>query len=105
MEEQIQEDLSDKIFERELQRLKTSLSALDPKARLRIAMTHYPPIGADLAPSKASAILEAYQIDVCVFGHLHNLKKDCILFSRPEHKVKYILTSCDAIHFNPIKII
>ena len=43
-----------KIFARELERLKLSLSQLDPKAKVRIRLTYYPPIGADLKPSLAS---------------------------------------------------
>ncbi len=106
-EELIQEDLSEKIFERELQRLELSLSALDPSATLRIAMTHYPPIGADLAPSKASRILEAHQIDICVFGHLHNLKEGSKLFGEKQGQTKpirYVLTSGDYLQFIPIKL-
>ena len=33
----------EKIFARELERLRLSLEQLDPEASLRIAMTHYPP--------------------------------------------------------------
>ena len=40
----VQEEFSEKIFNRELERLKRSLEQLDPSARLRLAMTHYPPI-------------------------------------------------------------
>jgi predicted phosphohydrolase len=103
-EELIQEDLSEKIFERELQRLDMSLASLDPSAKLRIAMTHYPPIGADLAPSRASKILEARNIDICVFGHLHNLKKECKLFEKEKGPVRYLLTSSDFIDFRPVKL-
>lgn len=100
-EELIQEDLSDKIFERELQRLDMSLSALDKSAHLRIAMTHYPPIGADMAPSRASQILEKHKMDICVFGHLHNIKPDISLFGE-QRGIRYVLTSGDYLRFNPI---
>jgi hypothetical protein len=94
---------SEKIFERELERLKLSLKMLDPKAHLRIAMTHYPPISADLKPSRASAILEEYKVDICVFGHLHSLKKDTPLFGTARG-IHYFLTSCDYLDFAPIRI-
>ncbi|MBS0624560.1 MAG: metallophosphoesterase [Verrucomicrobia bacterium] len=102
-EELIQEDLSDKIFERELQRLEMSLSALDKSATMRIAMTHYPPIGSDMNPSRASEILEKHKIDVCVFGHLHNIKSGHTLFGE-KRGIRYVLTSCDYLRFNPIAI-
>ncbi|HEY5259996.1 MAG TPA: phosphoesterase, partial [Rhabdochlamydiaceae bacterium] len=73
-------------------------------AKVRIALTHYPPISADLRPSRASAILEAYHIDYCIFGHLHNLKKGVSMFGEARG-VRYYLTSCDYLDFTPIKIL
>jgi len=87
-----------------LQRLKLSLDQLNPKARLRIALTHYPPIGADLKPSRASEILESYRINICIFGHLHSLKKGISPFGEARG-VRYLLTSCDYLNFMPLKIL
>ncbi len=102
-EEAIQEDLSEKIFERELQRLELSLSQLNPEAPYRIAMTHYPPISHDLKPSRASAILEKHRIGRCVFGHLHNLKAGYNLFGE-KNGVTYVLSSCDYLRFQLISL-
>lgn len=96
-------DDDEKIFARELDRLKLSLSQLNPKARIRIAMTHYPPISSDLKPSRTSKILEEYRVSTCVFGHLHNLKKDRPMFGEIGG-IKYLLTSCDYLDFTPIRI-
>lgn len=93
-----------KIFERELGRLRLSLQQMDPKAKIRIAMTHYPPISADLLPSQAAKILEEFGIQTCVFGHLHNLKKDKPMFGEVRG-VRYLLTSCDYLDFTPIRIL
>ncbi|MGE5196208.1 MAG: metallophosphoesterase [Anaerolineae bacterium] len=93
-----------KIFERELQRLELSLKAMSPTAKMKIALTHYPPIGADLKPSKASKILEEHHVDICVFGHLHSLKKTESLFGEARG-VRYILTSCDYLDFKPIRVV
>lgn len=101
---EIQEDLNEKIFERELLRLERSLSLLPANASLRIAMTHYPPIGADLSPSRASAILEKYHINLCVFGHLHNIKPDAVLFGEKKG-IRYLLTSADYVHFQPVPLL
>jgi uncharacterized protein len=100
-EEAIQSDLTEKIFVRELQRLSLSLKQLKPDAKLRIAMTHYPPISHDLQPSRASKILEDHHIDICVFGHLHNLKSGYNLFGE-KNGVKYILSACDYLRFQLI---
>lgn len=93
----------EKVFARELERLKLSLGQLDPKAKLRIALTHYPPIGPDLKPSKTSEILEHFKIDICVFGHLHNVKPSSLPFGKVRG-VKYIFASCDYIDFTPIQV-
>jgi predicted phosphohydrolase len=104
VEESTQEDLSEKIFERELARLDTSLSTLSPHAKLRIAMTHYPPIGADLQPSRASRILEKHGIQIVVFGHLHNVKAGLLPFGE-KNGVRYILASGDYVRFQPVPLL
>jgi predicted phosphohydrolase len=100
----IQQELNQKIFDREIERLKLSVKMMDPKAQLRLVMTHYPPIGADLERSRASQILEENNIHICVFGHLHNLKPNLSLFGE-KRGVRYILASADYIQFRPILII
>jgi predicted phosphohydrolase len=99
-----QKEQDQKIFERELQRLEMSLRGLNQDAKIRIALTHYPPISADLKPSRASEILERHGIQYCVFGHLHNLKKGVSLFGE-YNKIQYILSSCDYLNFSPLRII
>jgi uncharacterized protein len=91
------------IFQRELTRLETSLKALSQKEGVRIAMTHYPPIGGDLKESQTSALLEKYHVNICVFGHLHNVKKEIPLFGK-KNEISYYLTSADYLDFNPLKI-
>lgn len=94
----------EKIFQRELLRLKTSLSKLNPEAEHRIAMTHFPPISANLQPSKASALMEEFNINISVFGHLHSVKKEDPLFGE-KNGVRYILTAADYLNFFPINIL
>jgi predicted phosphohydrolase len=93
-----------KIFDRELIRLENSLKQLDPKAKSRIVMTHYPPIANSLAPSRAASLLEKYGVDICVFGHLHNIRKGLTLFGEKKRGVTYHLTACDYLDFKPIQI-
>ncbi len=95
--------VNQKIFARELLRLESSLKALNPKAKKRIAMTHYPPIGPDFKPSKAAALLEKYGVEICVYGHLHSLKPD-VKLSGEARGVSYHLTACDYLAFSPLKI-
>lgn len=95
---------SQKVYERELGRLETSLKSMDPFSKKRIVMTHYPPIGSALQETEASRLLEKYKVDICVFGHLHNVKPDLQLFGK-HHGVAYYLTACDYLEdFKPLKI-
>lgn len=91
------------VFDKEVHRLKTSLDALSKKAKVRIAMTHYPPIGPNMKESTVSRLLEKYEIDFCVFGHLHNARPN--LQFGEKNGVRYFLTSCDYLNFKPIKIL
>ncbi len=94
----------EKIYDRELGRLERSLSQLDPSARYRIAMTHYPPLGLDLKPSRATTLFEAYQVDISVFGHLHHLPANSSLFGE-KNGIHYLLTAADYINFKPIQLV
>ncbi|OGN70801.1 MAG: phosphoesterase [Chlamydiae bacterium RIFCSPLOWO2_02_FULL_49_12] len=102
-EREQKKERDERLFNRELDRLRLSLQQLDRTAKRRIALTHYPPIGNDLKPSLAAGILEEFRIDVCLFGHLHNLKKEMPLFGEARG-VRYALTSCDYLDFTPLKI-
>lgn len=94
---------TERIFQRELARLEMSLKCLKPQAKTRIAMIHYPPIGADLKDSLTSKILEKYNINICVFGHLHNINHPLVFGEK--NGVRYHLTSCDYLNFMPLKVL
>lgn len=103
MEEEDHSAEADKIFQREMGRLELSLKEMAKKGSNFIVMTHYPPIGADLAPSQVSQLLEKYRVKTCVFGHLHNVKKNISLFGE-KGGVSYYLTSADYLDFIPLKL-
>ena len=92
------------IFVRELERLRMSLKEMNPKAKIKIAMTHYPPIGAELHSTRTSAVLEEFGIHICLFGHLHNIKKEKPLFGEIRG-VRYCLTAADYLDFRPLRIL
>lgn len=99
----IDQEKTEQIYNRELDRLRLSLEQLDPQATDRIAMTHYPPIGADLTESRASKMFEDFGINVCVFGHLHNVKKEKPLFGE-KNQITYLFTAADYLHFKPMLV-
>jgi uncharacterized protein len=92
-----------KIFQREIERLKLSLNSIPPQAKTKIVMTHYPPIGALLNDSTASKLFDAFHIDCVVFGHLHGMEDNSLPFGKKNH-TRYFLTSSDYLHFCPKKL-
>jgi len=91
----------EKIFERELLRLETSLRMIPKEASFKIAITHFPPIGLSLQPTKASSLLEKYGIHYALFGHLHSIRDDIHSLFGEARGIQYILTSADWLHFTP----
>ena len=104
-----QKEENERIFQRELGRLRMSLEKLSSEAKTRIALTHYPPIGppaeGKIRQTLASRILEEFQIDICIFGHLHNVKEKSLEPTNRIRGVKYIFTSADYLDFCPIKVL
>jgi len=103
-ERQRDEKENEKIYQRELNRLELSLNSFQSQSSLKIAMTHYPPVDAELHPSEASNLLEKYGIKECIFGHLHNVRPGTLPYGE-RNGVNYHLTSCDYLDFIPKKIL
>ncbi|MGR3911801.1 MAG: metallophosphoesterase [Candidatus Rhabdochlamydia sp.] len=88
------------IFEKELIRLEHSLKEMDQTSSLKIVMTHYPPLGLNLKESRVSLLLEKFNINMCVFGHLHHLKRRAHVFGE-RNGIHYFLTAADYLEFEP----
>lgn len=88
-----------KIWEREMGRLRRSLEQLSPTAKHRFCLTHYPPLPPDLQSTEATAIMEEFKIQICIFGHIHSLKQG--KFFGKKNGIDYILTSADYVQFVP----
>lgn len=94
-----------RIFDREVMRLEASLKCFQPADKLRLVMTHYPPISATLDNSVVSKLLEKYGVHYCVFGHLHNVPHDKDPLFGNKNGVEYILTASDYLDFKPKLIV
>ena len=94
-----------KIYKRELQRLKLSFDSAKKSGLVpRIVMMHYPPITKNLLETPFSKLLEKYRISICVFGHLHGEAQNQAV--RGPHKgVTYKLVACDFTGFNPVHLL
>ncbi len=96
---------NEKLFTRELHRLRLSLAALDPAAEVKIAMLHYPPAAPDLAATRTVRVLEQAAVDHCVFGHLHDLTAADLGGGYGRRQgIGYHLTSCDYLGFTPLEV-
>ena len=90
---------------RELRRLENSLAGLPKGAKVRIAMTHYPPLGEDGAATPITDLISSYDIDLCVFGHVH----DADPAGRPGGDIvvgstRYVLASTDFLRHRPKRL-
>ncbi|MBI5274227.1 MAG: metallophosphoesterase [Chlamydiales bacterium] len=88
------------LFEKELLRLESSLKQINESSSLKICMTHFPPLPHTLQESKASTIIDKYHMDICIFGHLHNVKQGTPLFGK-YHQTTYIFVAADYLQFKP----
>jgi predicted phosphohydrolase len=65
------EDEDEKIFNRELSRLKLSLESVEKNKRI-IAVVHYPPFNIDFSPNEFVDLMKEYNVETCLYGHLHS---------------------------------
>ncbi len=92
-----EEDL--KIYKRELIRLDLSLSyakSLQKEGDILIAMLHYPPFEATYQDTEVTQLLEKYNVDFVLYGHLHG-KSARVTPCLKKHGITYLLTSCDLV--------
>lgn len=96
----------EKIYERELHRLKLSLdAAIKNGYKDIIVMTHYPPTNDQLEASGFTQIYETYGVKKVVYGHLHGIDSFKSGLNGEYKGVDYSLASCDYLDFKPLKIL
>lgn len=94
-----------KIFDREVLRLGMTLenaSKLRQEGDKLICMMHYPPVGFSKEDSAFSELIEKYNVDYVVYGHLHGYKNVTTSFIKND--IPYFLTSCDEVDNNLILV-
>ena len=97
-----EEQGSQKVFLRELQRLETSLKAAGDKTKL--VFLHYPPKYLGYECPEILALLDAYHVPLCCYGHIHS--RGCrSAFQGMYHDTEFRLLSADYISFCPRRIL
>lgn len=99
------EENDQKIYDRELLRLKLSLDAAKAAGHEKIiVMTHYPPTNDSRDRSGFVEIYEEYGVEKVIYGHLHSEYSFEAGLQGLHNNVEYLLTSCDYLDFQLKKI-
>lgn len=95
----------EKIYAREQIRLRLSLDAAKKAGYEKIiCMIHYPPTNEKFEESAFTAIFKEYNVEKVIYGHLHGKALNKVLNGEYDG-IEYVMTSCDFIDFNPVKIL
>lgn len=100
----LQED-DEKIYNREIQRLKLSLEDTVKKYgtdKEIIVCLHYPPLKTNEI-SDFVRVMEEYNVTKCIYGHLHGPAHKFIVEKNIDN-IQYIMTSCDYTNFDLVKL-
>ena len=62
---------NEKIYLRELNRLKISLDSAEKNRDKILVMLHYPPFDNEGNPNDFFSLMKEYRVDTCIYGHLH----------------------------------
>lgn len=100
-EEEKSQAHDEKIFQRELIRLETSLKAAE--GREIICFLHYPPKYSGYECPQILELLQKYGVKECYYGHLH-AESLRLAFLGVSHDVRFELVSSDFLNFIPKKI-
>ena len=94
-----------KIFNREIIRLRLSLDkAKEAGYNKFIVMIHYPPMNEKREASAFTEIFKEYGVEKVIYGHLHGPAL-ATAFNGEHEEIEYIITSCDYLNFDPIRIL
>lgn len=95
-------ETDEKIYRRELDRLRLSIAAL-PEAHTRIAMLHFPPFCEKEGGSGFTELLEAAGVKTVLYGHLHG-EANRTAFEGERNGVRYHCVAADKLDFRPKEI-
>lgn len=93
----------ERLFNRELIRLKLSLdAAVKQGAREIWVMIHYPPTYGSERVSPVTQLLKKYPVTRVIYGHLHDEASWRLSIQGQYDGILYQLVSADYLHFNPL---
>lgn len=89
----------DKIYDREVGRLKISLESLPSDLKTKIVMIHYPPFKYNGDLNEFGELMAQHNVNICVYGHLHGEGHQYVVEEKKEG-IQFICVSSDYIDFN-----
>ncbi|NLL81099.1 MAG: serine/threonine protein phosphatase [Tissierellia bacterium] len=92
----------EKIFHRELNRLRLSLDSIGDEKR-KIVLIHYPPFNTNLSPNEFVDLMKEYNVETCLYGHLHAEGHKFVVEGNM-NGISFHCVSSDYIDFMPKKI-
>lgn len=92
---------NDKVLQRELGRLETSLKAAGE--REKICFLHYPPLYHGYRCEEVLKLLKQYDVKRCCYGHLHGPSHRLAVRGAAEG-IEFTMVSADYLSFSPKKI-
>lgn len=98
---------TEKMLSRELSRMELSLSSMQKIRKENdkvIYMIHYPPFNSTRQQNAFLDLLEKYNVDIVVYGHLHGKNIRATLYEE-RNGIKYYLTSCDQVQNKLVQIL
>ena len=95
----------EKIYLREVERLKLSLEKVKPREDKKIiVMMHYPPFNEKREPTGFTELMEKFGVDTVLYGHLHDASAHQS-FNGIHNGILYQNVSCDFLDFKLKEII
>ncbi|KNF08141.1 metallophosphoesterase [Gottschalkia purinilytica] len=95
----------EKVFNREVGRLELSINSINKNVSKKIVMLHYPPFNfKDQRPNEFVDVMKKYNIDICIYGHLHGEGHKYAVEGKIEN-ISFYCVSSDYIDFSPIEVI
>ena len=97
-----EEQGSQKVFLRELQRLETSLKAAGDREKL--CFLHYPPFYTGYTCQPILDLLAQYGVRLCCYGHLHG-GSHRLAIQGDRAGIEYRMVSADYLKFRPMRLL
>ena len=89
-----------KIYARELLRLRMALEEGQKSGLPLVALTHYPPISRQNAENDMIALLREFSVELCVYGHIHGPAAKNLVEGLCKG-IDFVNASCDRLGFLP----